>query len=90
MICRKFGWFRTRLLLYYQDELAEMEEQLMHLDDDDSVQCPEALRSREIDEERDKSLSRKKLFDKMHQKLRDYGMSLLDSIENVSSLSICR
>ena len=67
-----------------------MEEQLLHLDNDDSERCPEALQSREIDEERDKSLSRKKLFEKMHQKLRDYGNCPSKSIESFSILSIRR
>ncbi|KAL6715215.1 hypothetical protein ACLMJK_007479 [Lecanora helva] len=72
LICRRFAWIRTRLLLCYQDELAEMEERLIHLDDDDSVNNPDALRSREYDDGYDESLSRKRLFEEMHQKLRDY------------------
>lgn len=74
LICRKFGYLRTRLLLQFQAELVELEDQLMYLDDDDSEQCPHALQSREIDESRGENLSRKRMFGMIHQKLKDYGI----------------
>ena len=72
-IIRRFGLLRARLLLHSQDQLAEMERQLSYLDDHDSLRRPNALKSRALDESRDKSQSRKELFIRMQQKFRDHG-----------------
>ena len=75
LIARKFGFLRSRVLLYRQDELSVLEESLIALDDDDKVNRPLALESRKYDEDTDKDpvYSRKVLMKKIDNKLKEYG-----------------
>ena len=72
LIFRKFGNIHARLLLYRQDQLAELEAKLSHLDREDAKSCPVALRSREIDECRTLPYSRKALMEDIEVKSREY------------------
>ena len=74
MICRKYGFLRSRVLLYRQDELRQLERDLLEADQEDAQDCPLALRSRKTDEERPQDeYSRKPLIEKIDAKLHEYG-----------------
>ena len=77
MICRKYGFLRSRVLLYRQDELRQLERDLLEADQEDAQDCPLALRSRKTDEERPQdAYSRKPLIEKIDAKLKEYGETL--------------
>ena len=76
--CRKYGFLRSRVLLYRQDELAELERTLIALDEEDANTDKKsrlALTSRKTDEARDEDprYSRKTLIQKIDDKLKEYG-----------------
>lgn len=78
LVARKYGFLRSRVLLYRQDELSVLEKDLIALDDDDKEKRELALRSRKHDEETDKDpiYSRKVLIQKIDDKLKEYGKHL--------------
>lgn len=69
---RKFGNIHARLLLYRQDELAELERKLQNMDREDAKSCPLALKSREINGYRTLPYSRKSLMEEIEAKSREY------------------
>jgi hypothetical protein len=71
MLYRRFDYIQTRLLLYKQDELRELEGELENLDAIDENEDPSLLRSREKDD----ALSgrRKKLIAVIEEKFNEYG-----------------
>lgn len=71
-MCRRFGFLHTRLLLYRQDELAQLENELMSLDGEDEESSPKSLVSRKLDEAR-QDCPRKGLIKEIDEKLKDYG-----------------
>ena len=75
LIARKYGYLRSRVLLYRQDELSILERDLIALDADDHENRPLALESRKYDEQTDKDpvYSRKVLIQKIDDKLKEYG-----------------
>lgn len=74
MICRKYDFLRSRVLLYRQDELRQMERDLLEADEEDAMECPLALQSRKTDEEREQDeFSRKPLIERIDAKLKQYG-----------------
>ncbi|KAK3176720.1 hypothetical protein OEA41_008045 [Lepraria neglecta] len=74
MICRKYGFLRSRVLLYRQDELRQLERDLLEADEEDAIACPLALRSRKTDEDREQDeFSRKPLIERIDAKLKQYG-----------------
>lgn len=75
MIARKYGFLRSRVLLYRQDELSVLERDLIKLDAHDEKNRPLALQSRKRDEETDDDpvYSRKALIQKIDNKLKEYG-----------------
>jgi hypothetical protein len=77
LIARKYGFLRSRVLLYRQDELSVLEKDLIALDDDDNEKRAIALTSRKFDEqtEKDPVYSRKVLIQKIDNKLKEYGKS---------------
>ena len=79
LIARKYGFLRSRVLLYRQDELSVLENALIKLDADDEEKRTFALHSRKRDEETDKDpvYSRKALIQKIDDKLKEYGQSTL-------------
>ena len=76
LIFRQFGYLRCRLLLYTQQELSELEAQLEYMDHRDRTKCDIALRSRHLDENRNKPQWRQELFEKVKIKLHEYSMML--------------
>ncbi|KAI9892929.1 MAG: hypothetical protein M1814_000813 [Vezdaea aestivalis] len=83
LICRKFGWLHSRLLLYKQDELAQLERDLHALDKKDAEgdECWR-LYSRFHDESRPQH-PRKALIADIEKKLVAYD-ELVDRIERAS------
>ena len=80
MICRKYGFLRSRVLLYRQDELRQLERDLLAADQEDAQDCPLALRSRKTDEGRPQDeYSRKPLIEKIDAKLKEYGETYISS-----------
>ena len=79
LIARKYGFLRSRVLLYRQDELSVLEKDLIRLDADDEEKREFALHSRKRDEETDKDplYSRKVLIQKIDDKLKEYGQHQL-------------
>ena len=74
LIARKYGYLRSRVLLYRQDELSVLEKDLIALDADDAEKRELALQSRKFDEQTDKTTySRKVLIQKIDDKLKEYG-----------------
>lgn len=75
LIARKFGFLRSRSLLYCQDELTVLERELRGLDAEDKEKDPKALQSRRHDEKKndDPDYSRKALMRKIKDKLKEYG-----------------
>lgn len=77
LMCRRFGYLHSRVLLYRQDELSQLENRLLQIDKFDQKDNPEVLKSRMLDDnDDDPEFSRKVLFQKIDEKLRDYGCRL--------------
>ncbi|KAI4099616.1 MAG: hypothetical protein L6R37_005888 [Teloschistes peruensis] len=76
LMCRRFSFLQTRVLLYRQDELAEMEDTLLNMDDEDKDLEPLALQSRRLDGDRTEEPSRASLIEKIDSKLKQYGTSM--------------
>lgn len=72
-MCRRFGFLHQRVLLYRQDELRDLEDQLIRLDDEDKDDAPKALKSRKLDDVREGSY-RKGLIQQIDDKLKEYGL----------------
>ncbi|MCJ1286044.1 hypothetical protein MMC26_005386 [Xylographa opegraphella] len=81
-MCRRFGFLHQRVLLYRQDELRDLEDQLIRLDDEDKEEMPKALKSRKLDDIREGSY-RRGLIQQIDEKLKEY----VDVVERIKSLS---
>jgi hypothetical protein len=70
---RRFGYLQSRLLLYKQDELRSLEEELDCLDkeDDDNIMMKRYLKSRDLDAKR--GGERIELLQKIETKFKEYG-----------------
>lgn len=73
LICRKFGFLHKYALLYLQDELVEIQEDLERLDrwefsDGDPKKLISRRRDRAVGDSR-----RQELIAKLHVKLKQYG-----------------
>lgn len=98
LIYRKFSWLHNRVLLHYQDELAELEYELEALDQDDFQVDDKLLISRRRDDGRLKGSRRKELLKKIDGKLSEYRMlpthrvsyNLFSNIAQRSSSYDCR
>ncbi|MCJ1268161.1 hypothetical protein MMC22_008047 [Lobaria immixta] len=77
LIYRKFSWLHNRVLLHYQDELAELEYELEALDQDDFQVDDKLLISRRRDDGRLKGSRRKELLKEIDGKLSEYQELLL-------------
>lgn len=75
-MCRRFGWLNSRVLLYRQDELAQLEETLIDMDDEDNTYKDGlTLKSRREDDIRkdiEEQHSRKTLINEIDTKLKEY------------------
>ena len=76
-IYRRFGNLRSRLLLYHQDRVAGIEEELHLLDKEHESSEPYRLCSRRYDEEDPHSSLRKALFARLDVTLAEYDALLL-------------
>jgi len=72
MLYRRFGFLQARILLYKQDELRELEEELGDMDDRDAQTRARKLKSRERDDA--DSEDRKILIGKITTAFNEYGM----------------
>ena len=72
LIYRKFGWLRNCALLYLQDELVELEEDLKALDKFDFENDDRKLVSRRRNDGA-KGLGRRELLANIREKLTEYG-----------------
>ncbi|KAF2460690.1 hypothetical protein BDY21DRAFT_336129 [Lineolata rhizophorae] len=71
LITRRYGWLHNRVMLYRQDELRMLENQLMKLDQEDEESDPRALKSRKRDDQREGGL-RRALIKDIDDKLKEY------------------
>ena len=78
LLCRRFGFLHSRVLLYRQDELHQLETRLLALDQADAEESPLVLKSREADNEQDEQEMRKVLIGRIDEKLKEYGMAKRD------------
>lgn len=77
LIFRKFGSLHNRALLYLQDELSELEDELRVTDEIEFADGDERrLRSRRRDFADGSDSIRKYLLPKIDEKLKEYGESL--------------
>ena len=76
---RRFGYARTRVLLYTQDEIACLEQELANLDDEDLARQPYTLNSKRWDEGRSASAGSKRrdLIIQLKAKLQEYDDLIL-------------
>lgn len=72
LMCRRYGLLHTRVMLYRQDELRELEEKLLGLDAEDEDENPRMLNSRVRDDRRENQ-ERRKLILEIDEKLKEYG-----------------
>ncbi len=73
MLYRRFGFLQSRVLLYKQDELRELEEQLDKMDQRDSKSRPKKLKSRERDDAENED--RRNLIQNITKAFQEYGKS---------------
>ncbi len=73
LICRKFLWLHSRLLLHLQDEIQQLERDLEREDEWELRSGdPVKLRARRLDCNRPDA-KRQVLLTKIHEKLKEYG-----------------
>jgi len=72
LLCRKYGFLHNRVLLYRQDELRELEQELLKLDKKANEKSEIAVKSR-IAEERILGLERQDLINRIDGKLSEYN-----------------
>ena len=72
LIYRKFGWLRNRALLFLQDELVQLEDDLEALDSYEFIEAPRRLFSCRQNGGPD-GLERRDLHKKIKEKLAEYG-----------------
>ena len=80
MIYRRFGFLHARLLLYKQDELKELENELREMDkrderDEKGSKCLQSRRKDDLRKDRASCESRKDLLQRIEKKAYEYGMS---------------
>ncbi|EOD50801.1 hypothetical protein UCRNP2_2458 [Neofusicoccum parvum UCRNP2] len=76
LMCRRYGFLHSRVLLYRQDELRALEEDLLELDLEDKEADPRVHMSRVLDDSRNDE--RKKLIRKIDEKLKEYEEKFMD------------
>lgn len=95
-MCRRFGWLNSRVLLYRQAELAELEETLLEMDKEDlAYRDGITLKSKKEDDERvdieDSQHTRHTLINKIDTKLKEYrefSLLVLSPIMNVKTKKV--
>ena len=77
LICRKFSWLHSRLLLSFQDDLQKLERDLEREEEiERKYGNPIKLQSRSK-YNKGSNQKRQKILTGIHQKLKDYGMCLV-------------
>lgn len=74
MVYRRFGYLQSRIILYKQDQLRELERRLDKEDNDDALADPELLMCRDKDEIENRP--RVKLITKIEKRFKEYGENL--------------
>ena len=87
LLCRRYSLLHTRVMLYRQAELAQLERELFESDQEDEKDEEKALRDVNFLDEGEVGKSRMKLMKQIEEKLKDYGMS--DVISLSSWLESC-
>jgi hypothetical protein len=72
LMCRKYGFLHNRVLLYRQDELRELEQELLKMDKQANKADDTTLKSR-TREERFTGEERRALINKIDDKLKEYN-----------------
>lgn len=90
LMCRRFGFLHSRVLLYRQDELSEMEMELIDMDNEDKREDPLRLRSRKKDDADDQPSSRRSLIQTIDEKLKAYGIFLCSIHEDTFLTRVIR
>lgn len=75
LLYRRFGYLQARLLLHKQDQLRELEVELNDWDKIDDARAPMWLRSREMDDVKNKD--RKKVLERIEKMFLEYCKSCL-------------
>lgn len=96
LMCRRFGWLNSRVLLYRQAELADLEETLLEMHKEDiAYRDGITLKSKKEDDERldieDSQYSRKTLINKIDTKLteyREFSLLVLSPTLNVKTKEV--
>lgn len=70
LLYRRFGYLQARLLLHKQDQLRELEVELNDWDKIDDARAPMWLRSREMDDVKNKD--RKKVLERIEKMFLEY------------------
>lgn len=73
LVARRYGLLHTRVMLYRQAELAELEQELLDLDKDDAAEKDRALRGVKFLRRGEKGGYREELISKTEEKLKQYG-----------------
>jgi len=81
LVARRYGLMHTRIMLYRQAELAKLEQALFDLDREDAQDEDRALRGVKFVERGDRGEDRVELIDKIEEKLKQYGGSLMRPAE---------
>lgn len=73
LICRRYSLLHTRVMLYRQAELAQLERELFELDQEDEQDGDRALKSVKFLESGEKGEDRMDLVRRIDEKLKEYG-----------------
>ena len=84
LLCRRYSLLHTRVMLYRQAELAQLERELFELDQEDEQDQDRALKSVKFLGVGEKGEDRTELIQRIDEKLKEYGMF------NVIILQKCR
>jgi len=76
LIARRYGLMHTRVMLYRQAELAQLEKELLDLDVEDAEEEDRALKGVKFVGRGDRGEYRAELIDKIDEKLKQYGETL--------------
>ncbi|TVY90127.1 hypothetical protein LAWI1_G005360, partial [Lachnellula willkommii] len=84
LLYRRFGYLQARLLLHKQDQLRELEVELNDWDKIDEARAPMWLRSREMDDVKNKD--RKKVLERIEKMFLEYSQ-LLTTAHDLASFN---
>ena len=79
LLCRRYSLLHTRVMLYRQAELAQLERELLEFDQEDEEDRDRALKNVKFLGRGEKGDDRTDLIKRIDEKLKEYGMSDLIS-----------